>query len=421
MSTVILGAGIIGTTTAWYLARDGESVTVVERQSGAGLETSFANGGLVTPSMSDPWAAPGVPLKILKWLGDEDAPLLVRMRAVPGLTGWGLRFLRNCTDARWRHNAEVVLRLAAYSRDVLDGLGEEVDLAYERNEAGTLRIFRDDASMAEARPIADMLAPHGVRHRLLDGPGCVAIEPALEPIAGDLVGGIHFPDDRSGDAHLFTQQLAQHCAGAGVNFRYGTSIEGIEASGDRVVRVHTDAGPVEGDRFVLALGSYSTPMARSMGLRLPIYPVKGYSLTLPTHGWNAAPGLPVADDSRKLGVTPLGDSLRVAGTAEFTGFDKSPNRRRGEILLNALRDVYPDYRPPDNVEVWAGLRPVTPDGPPILGRTPYRNLYLNCGQGHLGWTMACGSARVIADLIANREPDIDLDGLTLERFGGRKA
>ena len=418
MSTVVLGAGIIGTTTAWYLARDGETVTVLERQPDAGLETSFANGGLVTPSMSDPWAAPGVPLKILKWLGDEHAPLLVRLRAVPGLAGWGLRFLRNCTDARWRHNAEVVLRLAAYSRDALGALGDEVDLEYHRNEAGTLRIFRDKESMAYAHQVADMLAPHGVRYHVLDSAGCVALEPALEPIKVDVVGGVHFPDDHSGDAHLFTQQLAQRSADAGVTFKYGTQIEALETSGDRVVRVHTSAGPIEGDRYVLALGSYSAPMARSIGMKLPIYPVKGYSLTLPTHGWNAAPGLPVADDSRKLGVTPLGDRLRVAGTAEFTGFDRTPNRRRGEILLGALRDLYPDYRAPADVDVWAGLRPVTPDGPPFLGRTAYRNLYLNCGQGHLGWTMACGSARIVADLIAGREPEINLDGMTLERLRG---
>ncbi|MGI9331993.1 MAG: D-amino acid dehydrogenase [Gammaproteobacteria bacterium] len=416
MSTVVLGAGVIGTTTAWYLARDGEAVTVLERQPEAGLETSFANGGLVTPSMSDPWAAPGVPLKILKWLGDEHAPLLLRLHAVPGLAGWGLRFLRNCTGARWRRNAEVVLRIAAYSRDLLTELNDVVELTYDRKEAGTMRVFRDDAAMAGAIEIAEMLAPHGVRHRSLDANACVGLEPALAPVSDRIVGGLHFPDDHSGDAHKFTQQLAARCADAGARFRYAIRIEALETSADRVVRVHTDAGPIEADRFVLALGSFSAPIARSIGVRLPIYPVKGYSLTLPIAGWNAAPALPVADDARKLGVTPLGDRLRVAGTAEFTGFDSAPNRRRGALLLNALRDLYPDYRPAADVEVWAGLRPVTPDGPPILGRTAYSNLYLNAGQGHLGWTMACGSARVVADLVAGREPEIDLDGMTLDRF-----
>jgi D-amino-acid dehydrogenase len=418
MKTLVLGAGLIGATTAYYLARHGHQVTVVERQDGPGLETSFANGGMVTPSMSDPWASPGLPLMMLKWLGREDAPFLMRPAALPGVAAWGLRFLINCRTKRWHDNARAILRLTSYSRDALDALSAESDIAYDRLAVGTLKLFRDPPSMAAARRAAALLGELGVAHENLDAAACVALEPALAPIEERIAGAIHFPDDRSGDAHKFTAEVARLAAGLGVEFRYGVTVRAIESAGGRVGGIATDQGRLEADAYVLALGSYSPRIARPLGIRLPIYPVKGYSITVPTGGWNEAPTVPVADNARKIAVVRLGERLRIAGTAEFAGYDTGLNRRRGEMLVKALGDLYPAFPtpPPEHIEHWCGLRPMTPDDRPIMGRSPYANLWLNTGQGHLGWTMACGSGRVVADLVAGHEPEIDLEGLTLERF-----
>ena len=416
MSTIVLGAGVIGVTTAYFLAERGEDVTVVDRREDAGLETSFANGGLVTPGMSDPWAAPGMPLSLLKWLGDEHAPFLLRLKALPRAMTWGLRFLGNCTEARWRKNAETVLRLAAYSRDRLDDLTADAGIVYDRSEGGNLRLFRDALSMDAAQKGADLLDGYGVPHQVLDRLGCIAAEPALAPIADRITGGILFPEDRTGDAFKFTREIARLCRDKGVGFRFGTTVRGIEASGDSITGVATDRGRLDADRYVLAMGSYSADLVNRLGVRLPICPVKGYSLTVPVGGWNNPPRIPVVDHGHKFGVTPLGDRIRVAGTAELAGFDLSLNPRRGDLLLGGLRDLYPGFTVGEEIGRWAGLRPVTPDGPPILGRSPYRNLFLNCGQGHLGWTMACGSARIVASLMTGHRPEIDLEGMTLDRF-----
>ena len=416
MSTIILGAGIIGTTTAYYLARAGEPVEVIDRCAGPGMETSFANGGLVTPSMSDPWAAPGMPRKILKWLGDDTAPFLLRLRAVPGLTGWGIKFLQNCNADRWRENMEIVLRVSSYSRDALAELTQETGIAYERNEGGTMRIFRDQASLDQALPVAAELASLGVPYSQLSRAQCTTLEPALEPIGSELTGGLHYPEDVSGDAHVFTRELSALCSELGVKFRFNTTVDAINTEAGRVQGIKTSAGVLNADRFVVALGSHSTTMLRPLGVRLPVYPVKGYSLTIPIGGWNAAPRLPVADDQLKLGVTPLGSQLRVAGTAELNGYKLAPDPRRGERLVTAARELYPDLSIPADVDVWTGLRPVTPDGPPILGKCRYDNLFVNCGQGHLGWTMACGSARLVTDLMTGRTPEIATDGMLFDRF-----
>ncbi len=418
MKVIVLGAGLIGTTTAYYLARHGHDVTVLERQAGPGLETSFANGGLVTPSMSDPWPAPGVPLKMLKWLGREDAPLLMRLRALPGVATWGLRFLLNCGARRWAENARAILRLTAYSRDALDRLTAETDIAYDRLDVGTLKLFRDPLSMESAQRGAGLLAELGVADRCLDATQCVALEPALGPVEGRIAGGLHFPDDRSGDAHKFTAEVARLSRALGVAFRFGVTVRALETQRGKVTAVDTDQGRLEAEAYVLALGSYSPALARPLGIRLPIYPVKGYSITVPTGGWNEAPTMPVADDARKIAVVRLGERLRIAGTAEFAGYDRGLNARRGEMLSEALSDLYPAFPmpAPEKIQHWSGLRPMTPDDRPIMGPTPYANLWLNTGQGHLGWTMACGSGRVVADLIEGRAPEIELEDLTLARF-----
>ncbi len=417
MTTVVLGAGVIGVTTAYFLARGGHDVTVLDRQPAAGLETSFANGALVTPSMSDPWAAPGIPSLILKHLGQEDAPFLLRLGALPGMVGWGLRFLRNCAPRRWRDNTEAVLRLGASSREALDAVTAETGIAYDRGERGSLRVYPDAASLAKAAKSAAMYRELGQPAELLDAAACVALEPALRPIAQQLAGGVCYPGDRSGDCLKFTQSLALRAAELGVNFRYGLTILGFETDAERVVAVRTGNGQLGGKRFVLACGSYSPLLARALGLRLPVLPVKGYSVTLPAAGWNNAPTMPIVDDHRKIAVTRLGDRIRLAGTAEFAGYDTTPNTRRGAMLLDAFAALFPEYPKHGKAQHWHGLRPMTPDGRPILCRTRYANLYLNTGHGPLGWTLACGSAKALADVMSDRRPEIDLAGFSIGRFG----
>ena len=416
MNTVVLGAGVVGVSTAWYLAHDGHQVVVVDRQPAPGLETSFANGALVTPSMSDPWAAPGVPSLILKYWGREDAPFLIRLRALPGMTGWGIRFLRNCAPARWRENTESVLRLGVYSRDALDALTAETGLAYDRCERGNLRVYQDADSLQHAAEGAQTYRRLGLPVVVLDAKGCIALEPALRPVAHRLAGGVHYSGDRSGDCLTFTQTLARKAEALGVEFWYGTTVTGIEADGERVTAVRTDKARMVGERFVLALGSHSPRLARPLGLHLPVYPVKGYSVTLPVAGWNDAPTIPIIDYHRKVAIVRLGERLRIAGTAEFAGYDTRPNPRRSAMLLAAFGEMFPAYPKSGEAQHWHGLRPMCPDGRPILGPTRLRNLYVNTGHGPLGWTLACGSAKALADLIGGRKPEIDLHGFSLGRF-----
>jgi D-amino-acid dehydrogenase len=380
VTTVVLGAGVIGVTTAYFLARGGEKATVVDRQPGAGLETSFANGALVTPGMSDPWAAPGIPGLILKHLGREDAPFLLRLHALPGMLGWGLRFLRNCAPARWWENTERVLRLAVHSRDVLDAVTRDTGIAYDRGERGNLRVYPDAASLAKAAEMARLYRELGEPVHVLDAAACIALEPALAPIKHELAGAVHYAGDRSGDCLKFTQSLATEAAKLGVAFDYGTTVLGFETDGNSVTAVRTNKGRVQGQRFVLACGSYSPLLAR------------------------------------KIAVTRLGDRIRLAGTAEFGGYDTSPNPARAAMLLQAFGTLFPEYPKGGTVEHWQGLRPMTPDGRPILGATRYANLYLNTGHGPLGWTLACGSARALVDLISGRRPEVDLAPFSLDRF-----
>ena len=412
---LVLGGGVIGVTTAYFLARHGCRVALIDRQSGAGLETSFANGGLVTPSMADPWAAPGLPLKMLKWIGREDSPFLLRPSAIPGLMSWGLQFLRNCREETWRRNTATILRIADYSQRVLKDLTAETGLAYDLQSLGTLRLFRDELSMQAALRTAEVVGRLGVRYRRLDAAACAELEPALAPQAEQITGGIHFPDDECGDAHLFTRGLAARCAEMGVTFHFEETVEGIETDGARVAAVVTDRGRRDADHVVLALGTASPALARPLGVRLPIYPVKGYSVTLSTAGWNGAPRVPIVDDGRKMGIVRLGDRLRLAGTAEFTGHDTRLSERRCANLTDNLRELFPSFANWETAQPWTGLRPMTPDGIPILGPTPLENFWLNVGHGHLGWTMSCGSAKAVADLIAGAPTDIDLAGMTLGR------
>ena len=416
MHVIVLGAGVIGVATAWHLARGGARVTVIDRQPGPGLETSFANGGQISANHATPWATPGTPWKALRWLGRADAPLLVHARWDPALFAWLARFLANCTSARLRVNTERALRLALYSRQQLTAVRAETGIVYDRLGRGILHIFRNRRDYEEALPGAALMSRLGCTRTVVGADECVALEPALSAAGARLIGGIFSPDDESGDAHLFTRNLAAHCERSGVTFLYGTTIRGLRAKGERITAVETDAGAIDGDGFVVALASYSPLMLHPLGIRLPVYPGKGYSATIPIGEHRGAPMVSLIDDEFKMVYSRLGQRLRVAGTAEFAGYDTSVTPARGGFLLRTAMALFPDCGDGAAAELWAGLRPSTPDGVPVIGRTPYRNLYLNTGHGTLGWTMAAGSGRIVADIVLGRAPEIVLDGLDLERF-----
>ena len=409
----VLGAGVVGVATAHFLAKNGLRVTLVERRAQAGLETSFANGGLVTPSMSDPWAAPGTPGLILRWLGRESSPFLLRPKAVPGLASWGLAFLRQCNRRAWLRNTGAIHRLCSYSHEALRAVADDTGIDYEANRSGTLHLFRDRSSMESTRHVAATLGEMGVAYRALDVDACIALEPTLEAHRTRISGGIHFPEDEAGDARMFTQKLAARCAAGGVEIRYGETVERIETSGRRLAAIVTDAGRIDVDTCVVALGNASAALLGPLGIKLPIYPVKGYSITFPAGRWNRAPMVPFVDDARKIGIVRIGDRVRVAGTAEFTGHDGSLNPKRVANLRELFFETFPDYPDRSAGEAWTGLRPMTPDGIPYLGPTPIRGLFLNTGHGHLGWTMSCGSAKAVTDLVMGRQPEIDVAGMTL--------
>lgn len=411
---LVIGGGLMGVTSAWYLAERGFEVTVLERREAAGLETSLANGGLLTPSQSDPWNAPGTWLYLLR-LWREDSPLLLRPRAIPGMWRWGLRFLASSRAAPWWRATEANLRLGLYSLQALRELRGSLALDYPHLDTGTLKIFRDADAFEDSATLARSLAPLGLQHRELGADEAAALEPALAPVAEALVGAIHYPDDGSGDAHLFTCALERAAVKAGAQFRYGVAVTGFRRGQGGIAAVATTEGELTADAYVLAAASVSTELAAPLGLKLPIYPVKGYSATLRLPQGQAL-GVPLVDFEQKLVITPLGDRLRIAGTAEFAGFDTRPNPRRSAHLVRQAARLLPAIAKTSEVQHWNGFRPMTADGPPLLGATPYPNLYLNAGHGPLGWTLCAGSSRAVADLAAGRTPDIDLAAYSLARF-----
>ena len=418
MRVVILGSGVIGVTLAYYLAADGHEVEVVDRQSGPALETSFGNAGEVSPGYSSPWAGPGLPLKAIKWLTMAHAPLVVRWtRMTPDMALWGLRLLRNCTHGRYEVNKGRMVRLAEYSRDCLIALRQRTGIQYDQRMQGTLQLFRTQEQMDHIHGDTEVLDRYGVPYEVLDPIGCIAVEPALARVREKIVGGLRLPGDETGDCFKFTTELAEIAKTLGVTFTYGRSILSIEQDGGRISGVVTDAGRITGDAYVVALGSYSPRFLKPLGLSLPVYPVKGYSLTVPITAPEGAPESTVMDETFKVAVTRLGDRIRVGGTAELTGFDLSLDAERRETLEHVVSDLFPDGGDAKAASFWCGLRPMTPDGTPLLGATRYPNLHLSTGHGTLGWTMAAGTGRVMADLISGRRPEIDMEGLTLARYG----
>jgi D-amino-acid dehydrogenase len=417
MKIVVLGGGVIGVSTAWYLARAGHDVTVLERQAGAGLETSFANAGEVSPGYSAPWAAPGLPIKVIKWLFMRRRPLVIRPRLDPAMVAWGLQLLANCTAARYDRNKSRMLGLAEFSRECLEALRSETGIAYDQRMQGTLQLFRTAHQVEDADADIAILKRYGIAHALLDRDGCIAAEPALARVKDKIAGGLQLPGDETGDCHMFTQALAAKAAAAGVKFRYNTRIHSLRQSAGRIdgVALEDTAALVTGDVYVLALGSYSPLLLRPLGIALPVYPVKGYSITLPIDDVSGAPESTVMDETHKVAITRLGNRVRVGGTAELAGYDLALRPARRYTLAHVVTDLFPGAGDVAKASFWCGLRPMTPDGPPVIGKTPLSNLYLNTGHGTLGWTMAAGSGRVLADLISGKPSAIDLSGLSLNR------
>lgn len=417
MRVLILGSGVIGTTMAYYLARAGHEVEVVDRQPGPGLETSYANAGEVSPGYSAPWAGPGVPIKAIQWMLMHHSPLVIKPMLDPAMWRWGASMLRNCTEARYRVNKGRMVRLAEYSRDCLKELRAEIGIQYDDRDQGTLQLFRTQKQLDGTGKDIEILKQYQVPYQLLDRAGYLKYEPALAGVQDKFVGALRLPGDETGDCFKFTNTLADRAKELGVTFRFGVDIQRIERSGSRITGVHTDAGVLTADRYVLALGSYSKKMLAPLGIRIPVYPVKGYSITVPITNAAKAPESTIMDETHKVAVTRLGERIRVGGTAQLSGFnlDLDPNRQR--TLEFVVSDLFPQGGDVRQAEFWTGLRPMTPDGTPILGETPVENLFLSTGHGTLGWTMAAGTGRVMADLISGRQPDISMDGLTVARYG----
>ena len=416
MRVAVLGAGVVGVTAAWYLAADGHEVTVVDRQPGPALETSYANGGQISASHAGPWANPRVPAKILKWLGKEDAPLLFRPTADWRQWRWGLQFLLECLPSRTARNTIQCLNLALYSRDCLKALRAATGIEYDHLERGILQFYTDAAEFHDAGEAAQRMRRHGCDRDVKTVAECVAIEPALAACRDRLAGGIFTATDESGDARRFTQELARLAEARGVAFRWGITILSLATEGNAVsglrCRSGTGDGPsrretIAADAYVLALGSYSPLLLAPMGVPCAIYPVKGYSATIAIGDHAGAPTVSLTDLDRKLVYSRLGGRLRVAGTVELAGYDTELNRVRCEALVARTFDLFPDAGDRGSVEFWTGLRPATPSNVPLVGATRYRNLFLDTGHGTLGWTMACGSARALADVIAARKPAVD--------------
>lgn len=416
MTTVVLGAGVVGMATAYYLAKAGEAVTVVDRQPGAAGETSFANAGMIAPGHAYAWASPRAPMVLLKSLWRNDTSLRYRLKLDPAMWAWSLRFLANCTAAANRRNTLVKLELCKYSREQLIEIRITEGLHYDEVVKGSVYLYRDTDHFRTGQATTVLLTDHGYPLEAIGMDRVIELEPSLARARDKFVGAIYAPQDESGDCRLFTERLAEICQRLGVKFQYNTSVQGFEAANGAVTRVKTDQGPIAGDRFVLSLGSYSPAPAKTIGLTLPIFPVKGYSLTLPVKDPANAPSRAGVDEGHLVAFSRAGDRVRLTATADFAGYDTSYTPREFETMLKVARELFPEGADYDRPSHWACLRPMTPDGPPIMGETRYRNFFLNTGHGHIGWTMACGSARMVADLMLGRKPALPFDGLTFDRY-----
>ncbi|MCV9945161.1 D-amino acid dehydrogenase [Rhizobium sp. BT-175] len=422
MKVIVLGAGIVGVTSAYHLAKSGHEVTVVDRQPGPALETSFANAGEVSFGYCSPWAAPGIPMKAMKWLFMKHAPLILRPKLDMAMLAWMTRMLSNCTSERYAINKSRMLRLADYSRIALAELRAETGIAYDERMQGTLQLFRTEQQLEASAKDVKALAADGIPYELLDRDGCIRFEPALKHVRDKIVGGLLTPKDETGDCFKFTNALAAKAEALGVRFAYGTTIRALDVEAGRVRGIITERDPdrdrerMSAEAVVVALGSYSPLLLKPLGIRLPVYPVKGYSLTIPITDASRAPESTVMDETYKIAITRLGDRIRVGGMAEISGYTNDLGLARRSTLEHSVTDLFPGGEI-SKASFWSGLRPMTPDGTPVIGPTKIAGLFLNTGHGTLGWTMSTGSARLIGDLVGGRQPEIDVTDLAISRYG----
>lgn len=422
MKIVVLGAGIAGVMTAYELARAGHEVDVLERQAGPAEETSRANGGIVGGTQVEPWAEPGLPLKLLSWLGQENAPFLIRAKQLPKVIGWGRQFLGNCSAEKRDASLQANVRLTRYSLDRFAVVREEANVTasdYDLGTSGVLKVFATEEALASAAVTGARINDLGIRVEPVDRDGCAAREPAIRNVRDGIAGGLFYPEDETGDCHKFANTVSKVCENLGVRFHFGVHIRNFDIQDDRAVAVKTSAGPFDGDRFVVAMASYSPQLMKTLGIRVPVIPVKGVSITMSVRRWNDAVQGAVIDHSRFLGITRMGDRLRIAGSAEVAGFGTVPSPARCQAIIDNALSLFPDLAiclddtPP---VLWAGSRPVSPDGRPILGGSRVANIFLNTGHGPEGWSTSCGSAKVVADIVSDKVPDIDPTPYALARF-----
>lgn len=418
MKVIILGSGIIGVTSAYFLGKKGWDVTVIDRQFGSGEECSFANGGQLSFSHVEPWASPHVLPKIVKWLFQKDSPLVFRPKADPAMWSWIIKFLLNCNEKQSLECTKNMMRLSLYSKEHFNHVTKETNLTYTHLEKGTLHVFKNEASLQANLEQAKFQEKLGCNYEYLpDRKSCLEMAPSLTNSPKPIVGGIFFPIDESGDVHKFTVNLAKYCTDTfNTKFLYNTTITELKKSKNKITGVITDKGEFTADNYVMSLGAYSPLLLKQVGIKAPIYPMKGYSISIPITNENAAPKTCITDQGNKIVYSRLDNILRVAGTAEFAGYNHKIRKERIETLKKMAKCLFADCGDIDNAIPWACLRPSTPDGSPIIGTSPIDNLYLNTGQGTLGWTLSCGSAKVLVDIMDNKKPEIDLAGLTLERF-----
>ncbi|HFG6956201.1 D-amino acid dehydrogenase [Acinetobacter baumannii] len=415
MRVIVLGSGVIGVASAYYLARQGAEVTVLDRQSGPAEETSFGNAGQISPGYSTPWAAPGIPFKAVKWMFQHHAPLAINLDGSMWQLQWMAQMLKNCNPQSYAVNKERMMRVAEYSRDCLRELRKDTGIHYENRAKGTLQLFRKEAQMEAVQRDISVLEECGVSYELLNGNELGRVEPALANAQDKLVGGLHLPNDETGDCYLFTNALAQIAKELGVNFQFNQNVEKLIVEGDQIKGVQVNGKVLTADRYVLAFGSYSRDFLKPLDLQLPVYPVKGYSLTIPIVDPAFAPQSTVLDETYKIAITRFDQRIRVGGMAELSGFNLGLNEDRRATLQMVTQDLFPGGDM-EQASFWTGLRPMTPDSTPIIGATRFKNLFLNTGHGTLGWTMACGSGKLISDIVLNHKTDISTDGLSIQRY-----
>ena len=415
MRVIVLGSGVIGVASAYYLARQGAEVTVLDRQSGPAEETSFGNAGQISPGYSTPWAAPGIPFKAVKWMFQHHAPLAINLDGSMWQLQWMAQMLKNCNPQSYAVNKERMMRVAEYSRDCLRELRKDTGIHYENRAKGTLQLFRKEAQMEAVQRDISVLEECGVSYELLNGNELGRVEPALANAQDKLVGGLHLPNDETGDCYLFTNALAQIAKELGVNFQFNQNVEKLIVEGDQIKGVQVNGKVLTADRYVLAFGSYSRDFLKPLDLQLPVYPVKGYSLTIPIVDPAFAPQSTVLDETYKIAITRFDQRIRVGGMAELSGFNLGLYEDRRATLQMVTQDLFPGGDM-EQASFWTGLRPMTPDSTPIIGATRFKNLFLNTGHGTLGWTMACGSGKLISDIVLNHKTDISTDGLSIQRY-----